>query len=144
MADTGGTSPGELGGMLAGALAILGAAGAAAKWVIGWLSGREETRSTRNAAWERDLDAREKGLETRIAESLARCEEHCATVDAKFDKVRIAILLILPELQRAAPYSPALKRVGVLLRDVFPISLDQPDDMAAGIAAIDAAAPDTN
>lgn len=138
MTDTGGTSPGELGGMVAGALAILGALGATGKWLAGWLTTRSETRATRNARWEADLDAREHAIEARIAESLSKCEERCAVVDAKYDKVRIAILLILPELHRAAPNSPALKQVGSLLRDVFPISLDQPDDMASQIAAIDA------
>jgi hypothetical protein len=130
MTDTNGTSPGELGGMIAGALALLGAAGAGLKWLAGWMSGREETRAARNARWEADLDQREREMENKLSASLARCEEHCAAIEAKFEKMRIAILLVLPELQRVAPYSPALKHARDLLRDTFPIPIDLPGDMA--------------
>lgn len=134
MADTGGTSPGELGGMLAGALAILGAIGAALKWFMPWLAERADRRVASRAAgnreWEEKLRQREAEIDHRIAESLRSCEHHCERMRADVEKLRVAILLMLPELQRAAPYSPVLKRVGLLLRDAFPIPLDLPDDIA--------------
>jgi len=49
--------------------------------------------------------------------------------------------IIVDELQRVAPYSPALKQARDLLRDAFPIPLDLPGDMAGLIAAADAAMP---
>jgi len=141
MNDINGPAPGELGGMLAGALALLGAIGAGLKWAAGWMAGREAIRADRLAQWEADLDARERAMESKLSDSLARCEEHCAAVEAKFDRMRLAILLVIPELQRVAPYSPALKQARDLLRDAFPIPLDLPGDMAGLIAAADAAMP---
>lgn len=141
MTDAGGSSPGELGGMLAGALALLGAIGAGLKWAANWMAGREAIRTDRLARWESDLDARERAMEGKLSDSLARCQEHCAAVEAKFDRMRLAILLLIPELQRVAPYSPALKQARDLLRDAFPIPLDLPEDMAGLITAADEAAP---
>lgn len=139
MADTNGTSPGELGGMIAGALALLGTAGAGLKWLAGWVGAREDARAARNARWEADLDQRERAMDDKLSASLARCEEHCAAVEAKFEKVRIVLMLVLPELQRVAPYSPALKHARELLRDTFPIPIDLPGDMAGMIDEIDRA-----
>jgi hypothetical protein len=138
MSDPGGTTPGELGGMVAGVAALLGMIGAGLKWLGGWANKREENRATRNARWEADLDARERTIEEKLSASLSHCEGRCAAVEEKFDKVRIALLLILPELQRVAPPSPVLKQVRDLLRDIFPVPFGLPADIGAEISALDA------
>jgi hypothetical protein len=127
MTNANGTSPGEIGGMMAGALALLGAVGAGIRWLAHWISGREETRASRNSRWEADLAARERAIEDKLSASLARCEEHCAAVEAKFDNMRMAMLLVIPELLRVAPYSPALKQARDLLGDSLPIAIDLPE-----------------
>ena len=105
------------------------------------MAGRDALRTDRLAQWEAGLDARERAMESKLSASLAQCEEQCAAVEAKFDRMRLAILLVIPELQRVAPYSPALKQARDLLRDAFPIPLDLPGDMADLIAVADEAVP---
>lgn len=144
MADTGGTSPGELGGMLAGALALLGAAGAGIRWLTGWVTGREETRAQRNAKWESELDAREREIEARKSADLSRCEDRCAAVEAKMEKLHTATLLLFIEVQHASPHSETLVQVRDLLRDTFPVFFGKPADMTANIDRIDAVTPDTH
>lgn len=129
MNDPGGTSPGEMGGLVAGTFALFGAAGAGVRWFVNWMSGREDARAARNAQWEADLATRERAIEDKLSASLARCEAHCAAVEAKFDDMRTAILLAIPELQRVAPYSPALRQARDLLGASLPIAigLAEPD-----------------
>lgn len=144
MADTGGTSPGELGGLVAGVLAVAASLGTAIKWVMGWRAGREETRAARNAKWESELDARERAMEERLSGHLESCENRCADLQAKFDKMSLAILLVLPELARISPFSAALRHARDLLKDTIPALATLPPDMADVVTAIDAATPDTH
>ncbi|MDB5686372.1 MAG: phage terminase, large subunit [Rhizorhabdus sp.] len=49
--------------------------------------------------------------------------------------------IIIDELQRVAPFSPALKQARDLLRDAFPIPLDLPNDMAGLIEVVEEVVP---
>lgn len=137
MAETGGASPGEIGGVVAGAIAVLGVLGGGVRYLVGVINARGDTRASRNAEWERDLDAREREMERKLAESLRQCEAHCAVMQVKLDKTVMAVLLLLPEVTRAVPESPAIRQVRELLADVIPDKIEIPADMAAQLAAID-------
>ncbi|MCZ4340565.1 hypothetical protein O4H52_03030 [Sphingomonadaceae bacterium G21617-S1] len=152
MAETGGIPPGEVGGWIAivGAIvAIFGGPRAVAK-AVEWLDGRAErkrvSRETKlqswqneNAAKEATLAAREAQLDQKVADNLAKCEEHCAKVTARADTLFYVFVLILPEVERFAPESPLLRKAKSLLANVLPIPIDPtlPPDMKAQLAAID-------
>jgi hypothetical protein len=148
MADTGGASAGEIGGVLAGGVAILGLVGGGLKWLAGWAIKRDETRAARNARWEAELDEREKALEIKLADSLAQCERHCADIQAKFDNLfdesrvmRVVIELVLPQLEQFAPASPTIELARKMLAGIFKLREPTPADITAHIVTLDRPAP---
>ena len=150
MADAGGIPPGEVGGWIAGiaaVLALFGGPKAVAK-AVEWIDARAErkrlSREEKIDAWqaevnekERALSAREAELDNKIADSLARCEAHCAQVTARADKMFYVIVLIFPEVRRLAPESPLLLHASTVLADILPLPLDLPADMQAQLDLID-------
>lgn len=144
MAETGGMPPGEMGGWIAAILAVIGGPAAVAKavrWMSEHSSARRESRAAGNREWEAKLAAREAEQDQRMADSLRKCEEHCAAVTLRADKMFYVIGLMLPEVQRLAPESPLLRRAIPLLAEILPIPIDPelPADMKATLARIDAA-----
>lgn len=141
MAD-GGLPAGEVTGWVAGLAALLGGPAAIAK-AVNWLSERSdrrrESRANGNREWEAKLAAREAELDSRMADSLRKCEAHCAAVTARADKMFYVIGFMLPEVQRLAPESALLRRALPLLAEILPIPLDPilPADMAAQLVDLD-------
>jgi hypothetical protein len=130
----------EVGGMVGVVIAALGGP-ALIKWLVTYFTERRDklrdTRAAGNREWEAKLKEREDALDERIAEGLKSCEAHCAQLAATVDRLKLAVLLLAPEIARLSPTSPALRQVTELLADVIPVKFDIPADMQAMLDKLD-------
>lgn len=78
------------------------------------------------------LEAVEKGHET--------CQKETAALRAISVRNDIVIRLVVPELQRVAPYSSSLQQARDLLGAAFPVSIETPADMLDMLDKIDPSA----
>ena len=67
----------------------------------------------------------------------ARCQQQTGELRVIITRNDLVIRLVVPELQRVAPYSTSLLQARDLLGAAFPVSADVPDDMAATLRTID-------
>lgn len=119
-----GVSAGEVGGVFAGLVALLAALGKAGQWLINWKDARENSRAARLAAWEASLDRREQEHREQTVRELH-------AVNKKLSAVAGALFEALAELQRIEPANPMLVRAKLILREVYPVSPEMPDEMKA-------------
>ena len=128
MSDTGGVSAGEVGGIIAGAIAILAALGKGAAWLLNWKDARANSRSAKLQAWHDELTAREVKLDAEIASRLSRIEEaHASLVKNHFDvlirfeRQRNAYRVLAAEVIAVAPHSAALIQAQMILEEPMPV-----------------------
>ncbi len=126
MSEPGGVSTGGLIGIVAGLLAMVGGPAAVGK-VAAWLADRgdrrRQSRADGNREWEAKLKAWEAELDERSAASLRQCEQHCAELRVVVEKMRFAMVLILPEVERFAPESALLQKASSLLAEILPVAI---------------------
>lgn len=147
MAEPGGVEPVGWLAIAGGIVALIGgpkALGAAVKWLTDRAEKRRQSRADGNREWETKLKAWEAKLDEEREATLAECRRHCAEATRHVDKMRVVILLIVPEIERHAPTSPTLKRAKLLLAELAEVLLlplemphDTPLDMAAQLTVID-------
>ncbi|WP_347270977.1 hypothetical protein [Rhizorhabdus histidinilytica] len=126
MSEPGGVSTGGAIGLVAGLLALIGgpaAFGKAGAWLADRADRRRQSRADGNREWEAKLKAWEAELDERAAASLRQCEEQCAELRAVVEKMRFAMVLILPEVERFAPSSPLLQKASSLLAEILPVAI---------------------
>lgn len=143
-----GVSAGEIGGVVAGLVALLAALGKGAQWIFNWKGAREDARAARLKAWEDSLDRRERThreeteheLEQvsealgKVREELGQLGRQSAEQSALLTVTRNALHLVTERLRQVAPDSPELEYAEVLLRPGFlaspPLPITMPPDMA--------------
>lgn len=113
MADMNGPSGWDIGGIVGGAVAVLGAIGAAFSFII--------NRADRK---EKELNAR---LENRVAELEAKDDKREREVIA----LRLAFEIVAGVVRRTDPANPELARAERILEAAFPTDLNTPHDMLA-------------
>lgn len=128
----GGISTGEVGGVLAGVIAVGMAAGKAIAWVLNWRDARATTRAAKLDRWHEELLKREKELDDKIDQRMAGLEH-------QVDKWRMAFHLVAAELLQRHPQSAALMQAQKILAEAVPLSLAVPADMEAALGRIDQA-----
>ncbi|MEV5033692.1 hypothetical protein MRBLMC3_002929 [Sphingobium sp. LMC3-1-1.1] len=140
MPDPGaGTSLGEAGGQVAGALAILYAVGKAFAWIINWRDTREQTRAAKMQAWHDELKSREDALDRKIEDRMASFEHQVGELTRVVDKWRLAFHLVAAELLQRDPQSKALLQAQRILSEAFPLNLAVPEDMVETLGQLDVA-----
>lgn len=137
MSDPGGTSPGELGGIVAGIVAVLGTIGGGIAWMVRWLERRGDRRTAKLDAWHAELKAREADQLRREAEWDARMEGRVAELEGQLRAVRLAFELVAVPLRTLDPAHPNLAQAEKLLEAAFPLIPVVPGNMASALGAID-------
>lgn len=137
-----GVSAGEIGGVVAGLVALLAALGKGAQWIFNWKGAREDARAARLKAWEDSLDRREKAHREETEQELAEFRAEVGVQGRQISETlallnitRTALELVTARLRQVAPDSPELEHAEALLRPSFlrPTSLPVPipEDMMA-------------
>jgi len=124
-------SPGEIGGVVAAAVALLGALGAGLKWLLTFLAGRDASRSAKLQVWHDELDAREKEFERLQAEQHRKIEQRLEQVEGANRTLLRAVEMLSAALRVSDPSNPAIQRVEALLKQAFPADPELPPDMVA-------------
>lgn len=148
MSDTGGVSAGEVGGIIAGAIALLAAMGKGAAWVLNWKDARANSRSAKLQVWHDELTAREAKLDAEIASRLQRIEEKYERLEQnhfdvllRCERHRNAYRVLAAELIQVAPHSAALIQASMILEEPLPVpSMPGAPELLGEIDAADAAA----
>lgn len=129
----GGLSSGEVGGALAGVIAVGMAVGKGVAWLLNWRDVRAQTRAAKLQVWHDELKAREDALDRKIEARLASFEQ-------QVDKWRLAFHLVAAELLQRYPQSMALMQAQRILAEAFPMHLSDvalPEDMERSLRQLD-------
>ncbi|MGE3871173.1 MAG: hypothetical protein AB7F51_16890 [Pseudorhodoplanes sp.] len=124
-------SAGEIGGVFAGIVALLGAIGAGIRWLLGWQDRRRETFHARLLIWEEKLTQREATLEADKEHHFARIEQRLARAEGQQAALLSAYHLISGELRRLDPGNTKLGMADELLKAAFQLDPHVPADMLA-------------
>ena len=127
-----GVSPGEAGGVIAGAIAILAALGKGMAWLLNWQGARADARAARLKVWEESLDRRER-------EHREKTEGRLKAMESKVSAVSAALFEAIGELQRLDPASPVLAKARQVLQAEFPVDPELSDEMKALLRRLDGA-----
>ena len=135
MADAG-LSAGEVGGIVAGVLAVGAALGKAVQWI--WTSYRDAgvSRSAKLERWHDELTQREHALKAAIDQQLAQMRTVQAEQGKELEAHRIAIHVLVAKVARDDPHAPELRQVADVLGAAFPLHLEVPPDMAATLGRV--------
>lgn len=135
---------GEVGGVLAGAIAILAAVGKALAWLLNWQGARREGKEERLRVWEASLDRREHDYREDIEKDLDELRAEAATLRGDVARTRtqqaaigFLLLEVTLELRAHVPGSPALVRIAAVLRRVYPPEHGIPPEMAELLRALE-------
>lgn len=118
-------SPGELGGMFAGAVGALAVLGKGLAWLLNWDGARKNDREGRLAAWEKSLVDREKAYREEIEERLDQVQKDLAEakglaeiLNRNVSTLVIAVGDLASELEAHAPQALSLIRARTLLESL--------------------------
>ena len=125
-------SAGEVGGIVAGVLAVAAALGKAAQWV--WASYRDAgaSRSAKLDRWHDELTQREHALKAEMDRQLSEMR----VVQEELEAHRIAIHVLVAKVARDDPHVPELRQVADVLGAAFPLHMEVPADMAAVLGRV--------
>lgn len=137
MADGPNISPGEVGGIFAGAVAMLVALGGGIKWLMSWRADRRDSFHAKLIAWEARLLDREKQLDVERDEHFARIETRLKRMEEEQAVLLKAYHLVAGGLRTLDSGNAALRMADDLLRAAFPIDPVTPPDMSATVAKLD-------
>lgn len=141
MADTGGWSSTEVGGLVAAAGTLGALLGKAVQWLWGARRATTESRSAKLDRWHEELTEREHALKADIDQQMETMRGQIAAVTQQVDKYRRAFGIVAGELFRRDSKNAALREARDILDEAFPLHLDVPEDMAAMCAVIDIKTP---
>lgn len=130
-------SAGEVGGIIAGGIAILAALGKGVQWLLGWFDKREVSRTVKLQKWHDELEAREQDLNSRIDGRLSSLEKRDEQRAAENLALRMVLAQVTGALKVKDPENPALKRAEQLLTASFPIDPMMPADFNAALTTIE-------
>ena len=125
-------SAGEVGGIVAGVLAVAAALGKAAQWV--WASYRDAgaSRSAKLDRWHDELTQREHALKAEMDRQLSEMR----VVQEELEAHRIAIHVLVAKVARDDPHAPELRQVADVLGAAFPLHMEVLADMAAVLGRV--------
>lgn len=139
-------SAGEISGIFAGIVALLGSLGAGVRWVVITRKDARISHEQKLEKWEIGLNAREAKIESEERAYRAAIEAKLAALDARHEQMsrehsalRLAFEIVASEIRAKDPMNPALKRAEQLLQAAFPLMPAVPSDMAQQLQAIDRA-----
>ncbi len=135
--DVNSTSPGEIGGIFAGIVTVLGVLGGGIRWFLGWKERQEQSRALKLQAWHDQLQAREAKLDAERDEYQQRIERRLAQMETEHNALRGAYHLIASALRTIDPTNQALTMADKLLSVAFPLDAAVPADMTRLLNRLD-------
>lgn len=137
-------SAGEVGGMFAGAVALVIAAGHGFRWLLGWEERRDKARTQKLDAWQKQLDEREQRIDAEIAAQHRETQNELKALKALHQqsaRENAALFngyqLLHTRLRFCDPTDPALNMADELLRAVFPPDPNVPEDLTSLVRRVD-------
>ena len=131
------TAAGEAGGIFAGVVALLYAAGKGTAWLLNWKDARAQTRSAKLQAWHDELDARERKQDDRDTKYQQHIEAQLRRNTVEIRVLRRAFDLAAEPLRRLKPDDPNLAMAQRLLSRAFPLDPSLPEDISVLLAMVD-------
>lgn len=108
VSDLPNVSPGEVGGIFAGTVAVLAALGKGIQWLFNWNDTRVASRSEKLQQWHDELTTREDRLEALQNELHAKIEQRLNAAERENRAFRQAFDLVVSALRQQDPQNPAL------------------------------------
>lgn len=151
--NDGGITSAEAGGLIGGAITVLGMLGGGIAWLFGRSDAAKQTREEKLERWQEELRDKEARLDEGRTAYTEKIENRLAEVEAKeqarevqdiardmqMRALRIAFELVSSALRAKDPQNPALGLAQDVLRSAFPTSADAPADMINQLIAVEKA-----
>lgn len=132
-----GLSVGEIGGIFAGVVALLGTIGGGVAWLIGWRDRQRDYFYQRNLLWEERLKQREATLEAEQQSHFERIEKRLDRAEQQVEAALNAYHLLAGALRAKDPRNPALAQADELLKAAFRLDPMTPPEIKALVSKID-------
>lgn len=135
-------SAGDVGGLFAGVVSLLGSLGLAARYLFGRADKAHAAEEKRLAAWRTSLDNRERNERLTRERRLARLEKAVAWLEQLTSDQREVLVKVAVELELHNPHSLALAAAKIQLTKRYPgfyepVDDELPDDQATMVARLD-------
>lgn len=130
-------SAGEVGGIFAGVIAVLAAAGKGLAWLLNWNNERTEAKQKRLDAWEESLARREREYREGIETELAELKGEMMRLRTQQGALSFSLLEVAIAHRNKDPESPALARAAAALKQAFPPEFGFPPEIAELIHALE-------
>lgn len=135
-------SAGDVGGLFAGVVSLLGSLGLAARYLFGRADKAHAAEEKRLAAWRTSLDNRERNERLTRERRLARLEKAVAWLEQLTSDQREVLVKVAVELELHNPQSLALAAAKIQLTKRYPgfyepVDDELPGDQAAVVARLD-------
>ncbi len=137
MAQAGGVSAGEVGGIIAGIVAALAALGKGIQWLVNWRDARADTRAAKLNRWYEELQGREAKIEERELEYRKTIEDRLTKLALENRVLRMAFELVSEPLHRIDPENANLAQARDLLAKAFPLDPLVPPEMGVLLGLIE-------
>lgn len=133
-------SPGEIGGTIAGVVALLALFGGGLKWLFDFAARRRDINEASHTAklqtWHDELEVREREFEDKQKAYQAQIETRLSQVESTNRTLLRAVEILSASLRVIEPNNPALAQVSQLLETAFPVDTGLPADMVAQVSSI--------
>ncbi|MEA3053568.1 MAG: hypothetical protein QOG72_2471 [Sphingomonadales bacterium] len=139
MVSNGNISAGEIGGIFAGAIALLATLGHGIKWLLGFTSAQQTGRQLKLDQWHRELTDRENKIEAEEVAYRVRIEGRLIELEGEQGKLLAICHQLAAAVRTLDPGSSALRPYDEMLRSAFRIDPSLPPEMIAELHEIDRA-----
>ena len=135
-----GITPGEVGGTLAGIVALLALFGGGLKWLFNFAASRSDatisSRTEKLESWHKELNEREAEFEAKQKTYHEQIEARLTQVEATNRVLLRAVEMLSASLRVIKPDDMVLAQVTTMLETAFPVDLALPESMRAQLGAI--------
>lgn len=133
-------SPGEIGGIFAGAVALAATFGHGIKWLLGFTSAQQASRQLKLQQWHDELAAKEAQLDAEADAYKTKIENRLAGLEEAQGVILSVCHALAAGLRTIDPANPALGIYDQMLRKAFRVDPTTPAAMIATLNEIDRAA----
>ena len=130
-------SPGEVGGIIAGCVAVMVAIGHGIRWLLNFRERQANSRQAKLQIWHDELTAREDKLDEKLSDYQKKTEASLAVALSQNRALRIAFELVAAPMRKIDPGNPNLAQAEQLLHAAFPLDPAVSPNMGALLAQIE-------
>lgn len=130
-------SPGEVGGIFAGLVALLALFGGGIKFLVNLGDARAQTRTAKLDAWHREIVERERAFEAKVDAHYRKIEADLDALEGRVEALRLAYEHVATPLRILDPENDGLKKAEQILQAAFPLVPRIPPDMGGSLNKLD-------